>query len=89
MRQILQRAAQLTPIAGAFVTAEILMLTLIGEYPYRATELLKELEVPFEQAKKELMAVIRAARGANMPAANAEAVPTKRSACQGRTGRSP
>ena len=56
-RQIIQRAAQLTPIAGAFVTAEMLMLTLIGEYPYAATELLKAQEVPFEQAQKELEAL--------------------------------
>ena len=72
VRQVFQRAAQLTPIAGAFVTAEMLMLTLIGEHPYGATELLHQLEVPFEQAQKELMAIIRAARGANMPAMNME-----------------
>ena len=72
VRQVFQRAAQLTPIAGAFVTAEMLMLTLIGEHPYGATELLRQLEVPFDQAQKELTAIIRAARGTNMPAANAE-----------------
>ena len=72
VRQIFQRAAQLTPIAGAFVTAEMLMLTLIGEHPYAATALLRDLEVPFEQAQKELMAVIRAARGNHTPALNAE-----------------
>ena len=72
VRQIFQRAAQLTPIAGAFVTAEMLMLTLIGEYPYAATELLKAQKVPFEQAQKELKAIIRAARGTNVPAVNAE-----------------
>ena len=72
VRQIFQRAAQLTPIAGAFVTAEMLMLTLIGEYPYAATEMLKAQDVPFEQAQKELKAIIRAARGTNAPAANAE-----------------
>ena len=72
VRQVFQRAAQLTPIAGAFVTAEMLMLTLVGEHPYGATELLRQLEVPFEQAQKELMAIIRAARGTNMPAVNVE-----------------
>ena len=69
VRQVFQRAAQLTPIAGAFVTAEMLMLTLIGEHPYGATELLRQLEVPFEQTQKELLAIIRAARGTNSPAA--------------------
>ena len=72
VRQVFQRAAQLTPIAGAFVTAEMLMLTLIGEHPYGATELMRQLEVPFDQAQKELMAIIRAARGTNMPAVNVE-----------------
>ncbi len=72
VRQVFQRAAQLTPIAGAFVTAEMLMLTLVGEHPYGATELLRQLEVPFDQAQKELMATIRAARGTNMPAVNVE-----------------
>ena len=72
VRQVFQRAAQLTPIAGAFVTAEMLMLTLVGEHPYGATELLRQLEVPFDQAQKELMAIIRAARGTNMPAVNVE-----------------
>ena len=72
VRQIIQRAAQLVPVAGAFVTAEMLMLNLLGEYPYAATELLKAQEVPFEQAAKELKAIIRAARGTNVPAANAE-----------------
>ena len=70
VRMVFQRAAQLTPIAGAFVTAEMLMLTLIGDHPYSATELLRQLEVPFEQAQKELLATIRAARGSNVPAAN-------------------
>ncbi len=70
VRQVFQRAAQLTPIAGAFVTAEMLMLTLIGEHPYGATELMRQLEVPFDQAQKELLATIRAARGASAPTAN-------------------
>ena len=70
VRQVFQRAAQLTPIAGAFVTAEMLMLTLIGEHPYGASELLRQLEVPSDQAQKELLATIRAARGTNIPAAN-------------------
>ena len=65
VRQVFQRAAQLTPIAGAFVTAEMLMLTLIGEHPYGATQLLRQLEVPMEQAQKEQMAIIRAAKNAN------------------------
>jgi len=72
VRQVFQRAAQLTPIAGAFVTAEMLMLTLVGKHPYGATELLRQLEVPFDQAQKELMSIIRAARGTNMPAVNVE-----------------
>ena len=67
MRAVFQRAAQLTPIAGAFVTAEMLMLTLVGDHPYSATELLRQVEVPFEQAQKELLATIRAARGNNHP----------------------
>ena len=67
VRAVFQRAAQLTPIAGAFVTAEMLMLTLIGEHPYGATQLLRQLEVPFEQAQKELMAIIRAAKSTNVP----------------------
>ncbi len=67
VRAVFQRAAQLTPIAGAFVTAEMLMLTLIGEHPYGATQLLRQLEVPFDQAQKELMAIIRAAKSTNIP----------------------
>ena len=75
VRQIFQRAAQLTPIAGAFVTAEMLMLTLIGEHPYAATEFLRTREVPFDEARKQLLAAIRAARGTNIPAANQPAQP--------------
>ena len=70
VRTVFQRAAQLTPIAGAFVTAEMLMLTLIGEHPYGATELLRRCEVPFEEARRELMATIRQNRSTNMPPAN-------------------
>ncbi len=72
VQSMFQRAAQLTPIAGAFITAEMLMLTLIGDHPYGATELLRQLEVPFDQAQKELMATIRAAKGTNMPAPQPE-----------------
>ena len=68
VRQVFQRAAQLTTIAGAFVTAEMLMLTLIGEHPYGATELLRKCEVPFEDARKQLLAIIRQNRSANVPA---------------------
>ncbi len=75
VRQIFQRAAQLTPIAGAFVTAEMLMLTMIGEHPYAATEFLRTREVPFDEARKQLLAAIRAARGTNIPAANQPAQP--------------
>ncbi len=72
VQSMFQRAAQLTPIAGAFITAEMLMLTLIGDHPYGATELLRQLEVPFDRAQKELMATIRAAKGTNMPAPQPE-----------------
>jgi len=68
VRQVFQRAAQLTTIAGAFVTAEMLMLTLIGEHPYGATELLRKCDVPFEDARKQLLAIIRQNRSANVPA---------------------
>ncbi len=72
VQAMFQRAAQLTPIGGAFITAEMLMLTLIGDHPYGATELLRQLEVPFDQAQKELMATIRAAKETNMPAPRPE-----------------
>ena len=72
VRQVFQRAAQFTPVAGAFVTAEMLMFTLVGEHPYGASKLLRQLEVPFEQTQKELMGIIRAARGMNMPAVNTD-----------------
>ncbi len=68
VRAVFQQSAQLIPVAGAFVTTEMLMLSLIGEYPYAATQLLREREVPFEETRKDLMAAIRAARGSNMPA---------------------
>ncbi len=68
MRAVFQRAAQLAPFAGAFVTTEMLMLTLIGELPYAATALLREREVPFDQTRKELLTAIRAARDTNVPA---------------------
>ena len=67
VRSVFQRAAQLTPIAGAFVTAEMLMLTFLGEHPYEATRLLRQVEVPFDQAQKEQMAIIRAAKSSNVP----------------------
>ncbi|MDD6049748.1 MAG: AAA family ATPase, partial [Clostridiales bacterium] len=76
VRTVFQRAAQFTPITGAFVTAEMLMLTLVGDHPYRATELMRQLEVPIEQAQKELLATIRASRGSNMPAATQPGSPS-------------
>ena len=72
VRAMFQRAAQLAPIAGAFVTAEMLMLTLVGEHPYAASQFLRDREVPFVEAQKELLAVIRANKSSNMPQAQAE-----------------
>ncbi len=70
VQMVFRRAAQLTPMAGAFITAEMLMLSLVGDYPYDATELLRQAEVPFEQAQKELLAIIRSARGSSIHGAN-------------------
>ena len=70
VQMVFRRAAQLTPMAGAFITAEMLMLSLVGDYPYDATELLRQAEVPFEQAQKELLGIIRSARGSSIHGAN-------------------
>ena len=73
VRAVFQRSAQMTPIAGAFVTAEMLMLNLIGEHPYAATQLLREHEVPFDEARKQLMAAT-VRRGLSSSTAKAEPV---------------
>ena len=67
VRALIQRAAQLTPIGGALVTPEMLMLSFIGEYPDAGTKFLRDHEVDFDQARKELMATIRRNRSANTP----------------------
>ena len=65
VRNLIQRAAQLTPLAGALVTAEMLMLSMIGEFPDAGTRFLRERGVDFDQARKELMATIR--QNKNLP----------------------
>ncbi len=70
VRALIQRAAQLTPLAGALVTAEMLMLSMIGEYPDASTRFLRDHGVDFDQARKELLAIIR--KNKNAPAQQKE-----------------
>ncbi len=62
VRQVLQRAAQMTPTLGAFVTAEMLMLALLRGEEYGAVKLLRQEEVPVEDVVREQMGIVRAAR---------------------------
>ncbi len=64
LRGLIQRAAQLTPIAGPLVTPEMLMLAFIGEYPDAGTKFLRDHEVDFDQARKALMGILRSKRSA-------------------------
>ena len=62
VRQTLQRAAQMTPALGAFVTAEMLMLALVRGEEVGAVKLLRQQDVPVEDLIREQTAIVRAAR---------------------------
>ena len=62
VRQTLQRAAQMTPALGAFVTAEMLMLALVRGEEVGAVKLLRQQDVPVEDLIREMTAIVRAAR---------------------------
>jgi len=75
VRQVFQRSSQMINMAGAFVTAEMLMLALISDETYGATQLLHQRNTPVEQARKEQLAIIRAAKSTNIPVNPAPAEP--------------
>ncbi len=62
VQQIMKKSAALAPMAGAFVTAEMLMLSLLSDESYAAVKLLTEREVPLSQVREELGRSIRANR---------------------------